>query len=182
MDHEHDHEYLHEHGIPHAHDGHDHHGHDAAHPHMGGADHEHSHDGGHSHVHTHEHSHEHTHADGTTHSHPHEHAHDHPHGHEHSHEHAHDHGHPHGGCPGAAGCNSDCKSCDMDPRAEVVALMQYMVNHNTAHANELAQLAGRLKDLGDTTAFEQVMQAVSDFEKGNMRLSTVLAALNVPKA
>jgi hypothetical protein len=26
------------------------------------------------------------------------------------------------------------------------------------------------------------MQAVSDFEKGNMRLSTVLAALNVPKS
>jgi hypothetical protein len=70
----------------------------------------------------------------------------------------------------------------MDPRAEVMALMQYMVNHNTAHANELAQLAGRLKDLGDTTAYEQVMQAVSDFEKGNMRLSTVLAALNIPKA
>jgi len=186
MDHEHDHEYMHEHGIPHAHDGHDHHGHDDAHPHMGGADHEHSHDAGHSHPHTHEHSHEHTHADGTTHTHPHEHVHDHPHGHEHSHghghEHGHDHGHPNAGCPGAAGCNSDCKSCDMDPRAEVVALMQYMVNHNTAHANELAQLAGRLKDLGDTTAFEQVMQAVSDFEKGNMRLSTVLAALNIPKA
>ena len=105
----------------------------------------------------------------------------HEHGHEHPHDHGHDHGHPHG-CPGAAGCNSDCKSCDMDPRAEVVALMQYMVNHNTAHANELAQLAGRLKDLGDTTAYEQVMQAVSDFEKGNMRLSTVLAALNIPKA
>jgi hypothetical protein len=70
----------------------------------------------------------------------------------------------------------------MDPRAEVVALMQYMVNHNTAHANELAQLAGRLKDLGDAAAFEQVMQAVSDFEKGNMRLSTVLAAMNAPKA
>ena len=27
-------------------------------------------------------------------------------------------------------------------------------------------------------AYEQVMQAVSDFEKGNMRLSTVLAAMN----
>ena len=113
--------------------------------------------------------------------HDHEHVHDHPHGHEHGHDHGHDHGHAHG-CPGAAGCNSDCKSCDMDPRAEVVALMQYMVNHNAAHANELAQLAGRLKDLGDTTAYEQVMQAVSDFEKGNMRLSTVLAALNVPKS
>ena len=115
-----------------------------------------------------------------------DHEHDHEYMHEHGIPHAHDghdhHGHPNAGCPGAAGCNSDCKSCDMDPRAEVVALMQYMVNHNTAHANELAQLAGRLKDLGDTTAFEQVMQAVSDFEKGNMRLSTVLAALNIPKA
>ena len=52
---------------------------------------------------------------------------------------------------------------------------------NAAHANELAQLAGRLKELGDELAYGQVMQAVSDFEKGNMRLSTVLAALNVPK-
>ena len=163
---DHDHDYMHEHGIPH-----DHHNHDDAHPHMGGADHEHSHDGGHSHAHAHEHSHPHTHADGVTHTHPHEHVHEHPHGHDHA----------HGGCPGAAGCNSDCKNCDMDPRAEIVALMQYMVNHNAAHANELAQLAGRLKEVGDATACEQVMQAVSDFEKGNMRLSTVLAALNVPK-
>lgn len=171
MDHEHDHEYMHEHNIPH-----DHHDHDPSHPHMGGASHEHSHDGGHNHAHTHEHTHEHTHADGTTHTHAHGHAHEHPHGHEHAH------GHTHGGCPGTAACDSDCKSCDMDPRAEVVALMSYMVNHNTAHANELAQLAGRLKDLGDAMAYEQVMQAVSDFEKGNLRLSTVLAALKGPKA
>lgn len=156
----HEHEYMHEHNIPHDHD----------------MDHPHDFGGEHAHEHTHEHVHEHTHADGTTHAHPHEHAHSHPHEHAHDHEHPHDHGHPHG-CPGAAACGSDCKSCDQDPRAEVMALMRYMVNHNTAHANELAQLAGRLKDLGDTTAYEQVMQAVSDFEKGNMRLSTVLAAL-----
>ncbi|MGX8705985.1 MAG: cobalt transporter, partial [bacterium] len=87
---------------------------------------------------------------------------------------SHDHG-----CP--ASCNSDCAHCDVDPRAEIVALMRYMVNHNTAHANELAQLAGRLKELGDELAYGQVMQAVSDFEKGNMRLSTVLAALNPPQ-
>ena len=150
MSHEHDHEYMHEHDIPHEHS------HDHAHEH--------------AHEHTHTHDHVHTHADGTTHAHPHEHAHSHPHTHEG------DHGHPHG-CPGAANCASDCKSCDMDPRAEIVALMQYMVNHNAAHANELAQLAGRLKEMGDPTGYEQVMQAVSDFEKGNMRLSTVLAAM-----
>lgn len=119
----------------------------------------HDHDAEHIHIHEHEH----THADGTTHSHP--------------HEHEHGHAHPHG-CPGhAAGCGNDCASCDADPKAEIVALMQYMVNHNTAHANELAQLAGRLREMGDPTGYEQVMQAVSDFEKGNMRLSTVLAAM-----
>ena len=66
----------------------------------------------------------------------------------------------------------------MDPKTELIALMKYMVGHNAAHANELAQLAGKLKDMGESVAYEQVMQAVSDFEKGNMRLSTVLAALN----
>ena len=55
--------------------------------------------------------------------------------------------------------------------------MKYMVGHNAAHANELAQLAAKLKDLGEDTAYEQIMLAVSDFEKGNMRLSTVLAAM-----
>ena len=160
MSQEHDHEYMHAHNIPHEHD-------DA-----------------HAHEHTHTNAHEHTHEDGVTHSHSHDHAHSHPHTHdgEHAHEHPHDHAHSHGDCPGAANCGESCDGCDADPRAEVVALMQYMVNHNAAHANELAQLAGRLKDMGDSTAFEQVMQAVSDFEKGNMRLSTVLAALNVPKA
>jgi hypothetical protein len=58
-----------------------------------------------------------------------------------------------------------------------MALMKYMVSHNTAHANELAELAGKLNEMGDKTAYEQVMLAVSDFEKGNLRLSTVLAAL-----
>ena len=159
MSQEHDHEYMHAHNIPHEHD-------DA-----------------HAHEHTHTHAHEHTHEDGVTHSHSHDHAHSHPHTHdgEHAHEHPHDHAHPHGDCPGAANCGKSCDGCDADPRAEVVALMRYMVNHNTAHANELAQLAGRLKELGDAVAYEQVMQAVSDFEKGNLRLSTVLAALNVPQ-
>ena len=133
----------------------------------------------HEHEHDHTHEHEHTHADGVTHTHPHDHEHAHPHTHPHDHEHPHE--HPHG-CPGqAAGCGSDCAGCEHDPREEVVALMRYMVNHNTAHASELAQLAGRLKDLGDAVAYEQVMQAVSDFEKGNMRLSTVLAAIDAPR-
>ena len=110
--------------------------------------------------------------------------------HEHSHEYMHAHGIPHDhhdhgpdghahGCP--EGCSADCAGCEADPRAEIVALMRYMVNHNAAHANELAQLAAHWKELGDSTAFEQVTQAVSDFEKGNMRLAAVLASLEPPK-
>ena len=46
-----------------------------------------------------------------------------------------------------------------------------------AHARELAELASQLEKNGSHTAYEQVMAAVSDFEKGNLRLSAVLASL-----
>ncbi len=62
---------------------------------------------------------------------------------------------------------------------ELAALMKYMVSHNAAHAKELADLAGKLNEMGNRTAYEQVMAAVSDFEKGNMRLSVILASLEV---
>ena len=42
----------------------------------------------------------------------------------------------------------------------------------------LADLAAQLEKAGSHAAYEQVMAAVSDFEKGNMRLSVVLASLN----
>ena len=58
-----------------------------------------------------------------------------------------------------------------------MALMKYMVGHNAAHAKELADLADQLKNIGNSMAYEQVLAAVSDFEKGNMRLSMVLASL-----
>jgi hypothetical protein len=60
---------------------------------------------------------------------------------------------------------------------ELTALMKYMAGHNGAHARELAELAVQLEKAGKHTAYEQVMAAVSDFEKGNMRLSVVLASL-----
>lgn len=115
--------------------------------------------------------HEYMHAHGI----PHEHSHDNENSHDHDH---HDHAHDHGSCSGQEGCGHDCAVCPADPKAEIVALMKYMVGHNAAHANELAQLAEKLRATGETVAAEQVLAAVSDFEKGNMRLSTVLAALS----
>ena len=56
--------------------------------------------------------------------------------------------------------------------------MKYMVGHNAAHAKELADLAKQLENAGNHMAYEQTMAAVSDFEKGNMRLSMILASLD----
>lgn len=96
----------------------------------------------------------------------------HEHGHhDHTHEHCHDHAHSHA-------CGGNCSACAQDPKAEIKALMNYMVKHNTAHAAELEGLAKQLKEQGMDMAYEQVMQAVGDFEKGNLRLSTVLAAID----
>ena len=142
---------------------------------------DHDHVGGHhhDHAHTHTHTHEPTH-DGVPHSHAHDHAHEHTHEHPHDHEHLHDHGTEHthshdcsGDCHGCAG------GCEHTPMEELVALMKYMVGHNAAHAKELADLAVQLDKAGSHAAYEQVMAAVSDFEKGNMRLSVVLASLDV---
>ena len=99
--------------------------------------------------------------------------HDHDHHHHHDHDHPHDHDHDH--------CTSDCGTCgchcEHTPMEELVALMRYMVGHNAAHANELAELAKQFEIAGNHAAFEQVMAAVSDFEKGNMRLSVILNSL-----
>ena len=120
------------------------------------------------HEHEHHHHHDHDHCDCGCHEHSHEHHHDHDHCHDHEHHH-HDHD-----------CGCGCGCCgEHDPMAEMVALMKYMVGHNAGHAKELAALANQLQQAGSRTAYEQVMAAVSDFEKGNMRLSMVLAALDV---
>ena len=122
----------------------------------------------HAHTHTHPHTH-----DGVEHTHEHTHTHtheggDHTHTHEGDHG-AHDHNHD---------CAHECGACaGCDPMQEPLALRQYMVNHNAAHARELAELAKKLGELGNHTAEEQVLAAVSEFEKGNLRLSAVLASL-----
>ena len=115
-------------------------------------------------AHHHEHSHSHTH----DHAHPHDH--DHLHDHDHEHHHHHDHS-----CTGS--CQGCASQCEHTPLEELVALMKYMVGHNASHAKELADLAAQLEKIGSHSAYEQVMAAVSDFEKGNMRLSVVLASL-----
>ena len=112
--------------------------------------------------------------DHTHHHHDHDHSHD--CGHSHHHDHGHDHSHEHCDCP-SGDCTGCAGGCQHTPMEELTALMKYMVGHNAAHARELAALAKQLQDAGQTAAYEQVMLAVSDFEKGNLRLSAILQAL-----
>ena len=99
----------------------------------------------------------------------------------HDHEHCHDQGH----CHGHDHCHHDHHGCQCGghchhtPVEELVALMKYMVGHNASHTRELVELARKLEQSGNHMAYEQVMAAVSDFEKGNLRLSAVMASLDV---
>lgn len=88
------------------------------------------------------------------------HAHEHDHGCGHHHEHSHEHC---GSCDGEQGCKN-----------ETVALLTYMLQHNEHHAAELEQMAENLKKLKMDAAAKTILESVSDFQKGNMRLGLAL--------
>lgn len=94
----------------------------------------------------------------------------HRHGHTHD-GHGHSHGHHHHSH--SAGSAADV------PMAEMIALMRYMVSHNEAHAEELAQLARQLEEAGSHSAYRRVMDAVAHFDMGNATLAAVLDELTV---
>ena len=93
---------------------------------------------------------------------------------------AHYHGHSHGG-----GVHYHSHSFDHGhthdqadtPMEELVALVKYMVGHNTAHAEELAQLAQKLDDAGNHSAYRRIMDAVVNYDVGNATLAAVLKDL-----
>ena len=87
----------------------------------------------------------------------------------HRHGHSHDHGHDHH--------HHDAPAADATPMDEIVALMKFMVAHNEAHAQELADLAQKLGDAGNRNAYRRIMDAVVSFDMGNATLSAVLEDL-----
>ena len=60
---------------------------------------------------------------------------------------------------------------------ELLAVLGYMVSHNDAHAQEVAELADRLSDAGKNRAYDRLMDAVSDFDVANAKLDAVLKEL-----
>ena len=64
-------------------------------------------------------------------------------------------------------------------RGEIVTL----IGPNWAGKSTILKtIAKQLQEMGETAAYDQIMLAVSDFEKGNLRLSTVLASMQAPNA
>lgn len=97
------------------------------------------------------------------------HAHSHGQGY-HYHSHAHgEHGHDH---------HHDHSNEAMD---ETVALLKFMVDHNVAHAEELAQLAQKLDDAGNHSAYRRIMDAVVSYDVGNATLQAVVDDLTEPE-
>ena len=88
-----------------------------------------------------------------------------------------DHDHVSGGCAGSCGsCAGGCEHSNME---KLTALMKYMAGHNASHTRELAALAEEFRTAGNDMAYQQVMAAVSDYEKGNLRLTVVLNSLDI---
>ena len=95
-----------------------------------------------------EHEHEHTHT--CTHTHPHDHEHEHPHDHEH-----------------------ESITGEVGGSARTRALLQYMIEHNDHHAEELAELLDHLEG----APRKKLLEAIGSFEVANTQLREVLALM-----
>jgi demethylmenaquinone methyltransferase/2-methoxy-6-polyprenyl-1,4-benzoquinol methylase len=63
------------------------------------------------------------------------------------------------------------------PMAELLAMMKYLVSHNDAHAQEVADLAQELMVAGKGVVYDEIMDAVSDFDMVNAKLAAILTKL-----
>ena len=64
------------------------------------------------------------------------------------------------------------------PLEELLVMMKYLVSHNDAHAQEVADLARDLMSAGKDVAYDEIMDAVSDFDMVNAKLAAILEKLS----
>jgi SAM-dependent methyltransferase len=65
------------------------------------------------------------------------------------------------------------------PLEELLVMMKYLVSHNDAHAQEVADLARELMVAGKDVAYDEIMDAVSDFDMVNAKLAAILSNLSI---
>ena len=83
--------------------------------------------------------------------------------------HSHTHGdEEHDHCPGE----------NATPLEELLVMMKYLVSHNDAHAQEVADLARELMVAGKDVVYDEIMDAVSDFDMVNAKLAAILNQLS----
>lgn len=131
---------------------------DNTHEHKDGCCGNHSHEHEHEHAHKHEHEHQHG---GDAHSHEHQHAHGHNHAHGHTHEQSElsGHEHSHGGESAPGSIN------------ENLALLNYMLDHNLHHSEDLHELCHGLEAAGSKEAAALVAEALHFYGHGNEKLA-----------
>lgn len=94
----------------------------------------------------------------------------------------------HGGCEHSHGGLTHCHSHAQEahdhqphenatPLEELLVMMRYLVSHNDAHAQEVAELARELMLAGKAVAYDEIMDAVSDFDMVNAKLAAILNVL-----
>ena len=67
---------------------------------------------------------------------------------------------------------------DGSEMAEMLAMMKFMVMHNDAHAQELADLAVQLQEAGREKLYRRIMDCVSSFDMVNADLDAVVQELS----
>ena len=63
------------------------------------------------------------------------------------------------------------------PLEELLVMMKYLVSHNDAHAQEVADLARNLQGVGKIDVYDEIMDAVADFDMVNAKLAAILDRL-----
>ncbi len=63
------------------------------------------------------------------------------------------------------------------PLEELLVMMKYLVSHNDAHAQEVADLARSLQGAGKYGVYDEIMDAVADFDMVNAKLDAILGQL-----
>ena len=63
------------------------------------------------------------------------------------------------------------------PLEELLVMMKYLVRHNDSHAQEVADLARNLQGAGRIDVYDEIMDAVADFDMVNAKLAAILTRL-----
>ena len=95
---------------------------------------------------------------------------------------AHGHAHSHGGLTHSHTHGDEdhdhLPAENATPLEELLVLMKYLVSHNDAHAQEVADLARELMSAGKNTAYDEIMDTVADFDMVNAKLAAILERLS----